>query len=94
MAEQARLVAKVLGWVQGVGFRHFVFQSATVLGLKGYVRNLRDEEAVEVVAQGERLALERLLDDIKVGPRAARVSRVEARWEAHVGDFRTFEIGF
>jgi len=94
MAEQARLIAKIVGLVQGVGFRHFVWQRARALGLKGYVRNLRPEEAVEVVAEGERAALERLLADLKVGPRAARVGRVEARWEEYAGDFRTFEIRF
>ena len=54
------LHAYVRGWVQGVGFRYFVVENALTLGLRGYVRNARDG-SVEVLAQGSRPALERLL---------------------------------
>ena len=50
------LHAIVSGRVQGVGFRYWVKEEAEALGLKGWVRNLRDG-SVEVEAEGEEDAL-------------------------------------
>ncbi len=58
--ETQQLRAKVRGLVQGVGFRYFVIEEGLRLGLRGYVRNTSRGD-VEVVAQGPRPALERLL---------------------------------
>ena len=58
MSELASLHAIVSGRVQGVFFRAFVSEHAEELGLTGYVRNLRDREAVEVWAEGEKVQLE------------------------------------
>ena len=48
---RVRLV--VTGRVQGVGFRWFIRNEATSLGLSGTVRN-RDDGAVEIDAEGDR----------------------------------------
>jgi acylphosphatase len=80
MTERASLRAVVRGRVQGVGFRDFVWRRARFLGLTGYVRNLPDGRSVEVVAEGEREALEQLLDYLREGPRGARVDAVDAEW--------------
>jgi acylphosphatase len=90
MAE--RLRAYVHGRVQGVGFRFFVQDHAAVLKLTGYTRNLPDGRTVEVVAEGERPALERLLDALRRGPPGAYVERVDAGWEPATGEFRAFGI--
>src|SRR5258708_37083163 len=58
--EIQELHAMVRGQVQGVGFRYFVVQKAQSLGLRGYARNESNGD-VEVLAQGPRPALERLL---------------------------------
>ena len=65
----------VNGQVQGVGYRFFVEDVASTLGLKGFVRNLSDGR-VEVYAVGEELVLDRLRDQLQVGPRSGRVERV------------------
>lgn len=66
----------VRGRVQGVGFRWFVRERARALGLAGWVCN-RDDGSVEVLASGERVALEELQSLLRAGPPGARVSHVE-----------------
>ncbi len=73
------LHAWVYGQVQGVGFRYFVVREAQMHGLRGYTRNERDG-SVEVLAQGPRPALERLLTLLRRGPSAARVRDVRVVW--------------
>jgi acylphosphatase len=73
------LHAYVHGWVQGVGFRYYVIEQALALGLRGYARNLRDG-SVEVLAQGPRPALERLLSLLRQGSPAAEVREVRTVW--------------
>ncbi len=87
----ARLRAIVGGLVQGVSFRAATRREALRLGLTGWVRN-RPDGSVELVAQGERPALEALLAWLQHGPPAARVDGVEARWDAATGEFSSFDI--
>lgn len=70
------LHALVRGHVQGVGFRWFVRQRARELGLRGWVRN-RSDGTVEVEAEGERSALERLRGSLAAGPPGAQVASVD-----------------
>ncbi len=86
-----RLSARVRGRVQAVGFRFFVCQVAEELGLVGFVRNTPDG-AVEVVAEGEQLTLEKLLEYLKEGPRAAHVTQVDASWEEPTGRYDRFLV--
>ncbi len=65
----------VLGRVQGVGFRYFVFATARGLGLRGWVRNLRDG-SVEVQAVGEPRAMQLLEAALREGPGHARVEKL------------------
>ena len=73
------LHAKVRGIVQGVGFRDFVIKKALTLGLRGYVRNDSNGD-VEVLAQGPRPTLERLLTYLWQGPSAAQVNDIQTTW--------------
>jgi len=77
--DNQELHAYVRGWVQGVGYRYFVVNNALALGLRGYARNLRDG-SVEVLAQGTRSKLERLLTLLQRGPAAAEVHEVHTQW--------------
>jgi acylphosphatase len=81
----------VRGDVQGVGFRFFLIRHAQGLGLRGWVRNL-DDGGVELVAEGSRADLERLLTSAREGPRMARVMRVDTRWSVAAGGLDPFDI--
>ncbi|MGH7591893.1 MAG: acylphosphatase [Gemmatimonadales bacterium] len=83
---------RIRGTVQGVGFRWFVARHATALGLVGYARNLPDG-SVEVVAAGERAAIDRLVVELARGPEFARVDAVEkAEKLLEVDQFKSFDI--
>ncbi|HEY4383555.1 MAG TPA: acylphosphatase [Ktedonobacteraceae bacterium] len=85
------LFAQVTGFVQGVGFRQFVVHKALNLGLRGFVRNASDG-SVEVVAQGARPALERLLVLLRQGPSASEVEEVSISWREPTELFPGFYI--
>ncbi len=68
----------VSGRVQGVFFRATTREQARGLGLTGYVRNLADGR-VEVLACGEREALQRLSAWLQRGPELARVDALDCR---------------
>ena len=67
---------RVVGRVQGVGFRHFAARSARALGLAGGVRNEADGSVV-AVAEGSDEALREFRRALERGPGASRVERVE-----------------
>ena len=94
MADVAHLSATVYGRVQGVFFRYFVQNAAGELGLKGYVRNLASSDAVEVQAEGEKQQLNKLLEQLKVGPPGARVERVDVKWADYSGRFDDFSVRY
>jgi acylphosphatase len=89
--EQAQLRAVIHGDVQGVGFRYWTRGQAQRLGLAGYVRN-QWNGTVEVVAEGRRTSLQRLLELLAQGPRAAWVRRVDVAWRRAAGRFRSFGV--
>lgn len=91
--ELIRLEARVIGEVQGVGFRMYTIQRAAQLGLTGWVRNESDD-SVTVVAEGRRSAVEVLERWLHRGPSAAEVQRVDSAWHAATGEFRTFEVRY
>lgn len=81
----------IRGRVQGVGFRYFVLRQARVADLDGWVRN-RADGAVELEAEGDRVALERFLETLRQGPPAARIGAVEVDWSQGPPQYRGFEI--
>jgi acylphosphatase len=66
--------------VQGVWFRAACAEQARLLGVEGSARNLPDGR-VEVLAQGEKELVERLVEWCRHGPPTARVTRVEVQYE-------------
>jgi acylphosphatase len=69
-----------------------VVDTATRLGLVGWVRNADDERAVELVAEGEPAPLDALQSQLPDGPGAAWVDRVEASRGPASGGMTRFEI--
>jgi len=86
-----RLHLKIHGKAQGVFFREKTRQVAQDLDLKGYVKNTVDN-CVEIVAEGEELALKKLLDWCKIGTEHADVNNVKEDWGNEVGEFEEFKI--
>lgn len=86
-----RLRARVRGIVQGVGFRYFTRECAARLELTGWVRNVADG-SVELVAEGPRADLERLLERITAGPAQGSVSGVESDWSKATDEFGSFTV--
>lgn len=76
---RVRLSALVSGEVQGVGFRAFVRRLALDTGVSGYAENLSDGR-LEVIAEGERGALEVLLHQLWRGPAHAEVAAIDVSW--------------
>lgn len=68
------------GHVQGVFFRETTKRRALAAGVAGWVRN-RADGSVEAVFEGEREAVERLVDYAREGPRGARVDWVDVEAE-------------
>jgi acylphosphatase len=67
MSNSSAFYAVAQGKVQGVYYRAFVSRNAARLGVTGYVRNLPDN-SVEILAEGEKAQLEKLIEYLKQGP--------------------------
>ena len=85
--------AKITGKVQMVMFRDFVLRRARSIGLNGVVKNL-DDGSVEIIAQGSKDSLEKLIEYLNKGPFLARVVRVDVGWREPTEDFSGFNIQY
>ncbi|MBI4376571.1 MAG: acylphosphatase [Elusimicrobia bacterium] len=80
----------VRGRVQGVGYRWFVREQASQLGVAGWVRNHKDG-TVELEAEGNPEALRRLMEMLRGGHPYARVDGLKTEEIAPRGE-KSFEI--
>lgn len=71
----------VSGKVQGVLFRNYVQDSATELGLTGWVKNLNDG-TVEVLAQGLPDTLKEFVEYLHEGSSLSNVQSVAVDWRS------------
>lgn len=65
----------ITGQVQGVGYRIWAERKATLLNIRGWVRN-RTDGSVELQASGDDEAVAALIEACRTGPRAAVVGNV------------------
>ena len=87
-AMRARVI--ITGKVQGVFFRALVQEQAVAAGVTGWVRN-RTDGSVEIVLEGDKEAVQQVIDWCYRGPPAARVDGVEIFWEPATGEYESFE---
>lgn len=81
----------VHGRVQGVGFRHFVYNCARSCSLKGYVKNQTDG-TVFIIASGEKAGLETFCGFLRAGNRLSVVRQLDVSELTHGVEYNDFEI--
>lgn len=81
----------ISGSVQGVGYRFFAMRAAARHQVLGTVRNLPDSR-VEVMAEGERAAMDEFKKELTAGPTLAQVSDIEETDLPVTGRYRDFRI--
>ncbi|MBC7219986.1 carbamoyltransferase HypF [Candidatus Bipolaricaulota bacterium] len=91
MADRVRQRIHVVGTVQGVGFRPFVYRTAVGQGLAGHVRNLGDA-GVEIEVEGDPASLARFITALRhEAPPLAEIEDLELTELSPNGD-REFRI--
>jgi acylphosphatase len=88
-----RIHVVISGKVQGVCFRAYTQDTATVLHLKGWVRNLRNGD-VEAVFEGKEEDVDKMIAWCRQGPRLAKVVNVTVKEEPFSGEFDQFTVSF
>lgn len=81
----------ISGDVQGVGLRAWTKRRAHDLGLTGWVKN-REDDCVEVVAEGGKDALDAFIKQVWLGPDVAWVKDVDILWSDATREFVTFSV--
>ncbi len=71
--KQAKII--VSGKVQGVGFRYYTRKKAEQLGVRGYVRNLKNGN-VEIIAVGKAEPVDALIEWARSGSPSAVVNNL------------------
>jgi len=87
-----RLIIKIYGDVQGVGFRDAAYWIARKMHVAGFAMN-DPEGFVYIEAEGDEKDLKDFLIWCRKGPVTAKVDRVEEEWFDGSGSFTGFRIG-
>ncbi|MER3492873.1 MAG: acylphosphatase [Mastigocladus sp. ERB_26_2] len=90
MSQSIRVHLFISGRVQGVGYRFATVDTASQLGLSGWVRNLPDGR-VEAVFEGVQEVVEEMIRWCHQGPPAAMVKDVVVEYEEPEG-LNRFEV--
>jgi len=91
MSQSVRCHVCISGIVQGVCYRMETRRAAINFGVTGWVKNCTNG-TVEGVFEGDQAAVDQLINWCYVGPRHARVSNIEKKWESYSGEYQSFEI--
>jgi len=88
-----RVKLKMVGLVQGMGYRYLSSKEAKKRGLTGYVTNLSDG-SVEIVAEGQEEDLNDFIRWCYNGVGLAQVNSIDQTWQEATGEFKGFMIKF
>lgn len=88
---EVRAAVVIRGRVQGVWFRQSTKQTADRFAVTGWVRNNPDL-SVQAVFEGQRAAVQAVLDWCQCGPEQAQVEKVQIEWQAASGQYRDFRV--
>jgi acylphosphatase len=88
---RARFIVR--GLVQGVNFRAAAVREAVAHGLTGCVWN-REDDSVELIAEGEAQGLAALQHWLATGPRLAKVEGVDRTDLADERRYQDFSIAY
>ena len=69
-----RLIIK--GKVQGVGFRYWFSNLAKLHKLNGYIKNLKNNDEVEAIVQGDTQRIIEIVEKSKNGPKYSLVEEI------------------
>ncbi|TRO55261.1 carbamoyltransferase HypF [Candidatus Bathyarchaeota archaeon] len=83
---------RVVGVVQGIGFRPFIYAQATHRGLVGFVLNTGNS-AVLIVVEGEKKKIIEFIESIEIDkPYLAVIDSIQTFWHTATGEFKEFQI--
>jgi len=89
-----RAEIRVVGVVQGIGFRPFVYGQAVKHDLTGYVLNTGNS-AVQIVVEGDKRKIIEFIESIKnEKPHLAVIDSITTKWVPGTGEFSSFTIRF
>jgi hydrogenase maturation protein HypF len=87
-----RVKINVTGIVQGVGFRPFIYRTATKNGLAGYVRN-RGDAGVEILLEGNAQSIQSFMRDLtEKKPPLAQIDAVKSTELSGKNEYEKFTI--
>jgi len=82
----------ITGIVQGVGFRYFVKNAASAIGVRGFIRN-EDDGSVTIVAGGNEAQLRELLKKIMEGNSWSYIYNIEET-NLPPQEYKNFDVEF
>ncbi len=91
--DKKRVYILIEGRVQGVFFRVTARDMATSLEVKGWVKNRWDGK-VELIAEGKKNAVNKIIKWCYEGPPGAIVINVEIEIQSFKGEFNNFSIQY
>jgi len=81
----------ISGFVQGVCFRAEAKYNAQKFNIKGWIKN-RPDGKVEILLEGKKENVDKIIDWCRIGPSGAVVSDVSIEWQKYLGEFEDFSV--
>ncbi|MDN6161745.1 MAG: acylphosphatase [Atopostipes sp.] len=89
--DPVKIIAKIYGHVQGVGFRFTTVQLAEKLGVNGIVEN-KSDGSVYVEAAADHETIEKFIQELAKGTSpSANVKKVTIQYDNSLPNYKTFK---